>query len=84
MATAADKPQPDPKDVTKLSAEITVRGHVVFGGAFDRTSTSNGGWLERAFGRFIPEGDYRDWAEIEAWARDIARQLKAGEPVLSR
>jgi menaquinone-dependent protoporphyrinogen oxidase len=84
VGDGADKPQPDPKDVTKLLAEITVRGHVVFGGAFDRTSTADGGWLERTVGRFIPEGDHRDWAEIEAWARDIARQLKAGEPVLSR
>jgi len=84
IGDAADKPQPDPKEIAEFRAEITVRGHVVFGGAFDRTSTAHGGWLERTVGRFIPEGDYRDWADIEAWARDVAQQLKASEPVLSR
>jgi len=84
LGDSADRPQPDPKEVTELRSEITVRGHAVFGGAFDRTSTADGGWLERTVGRFIPEGDYRDWAEIEAWARDVEQQLKASEPVLSR
>jgi hypothetical protein len=23
----------------------------------------------------LPEGDFRDWAEIDAWASDIAYQL---------
>jgi menaquinone-dependent protoporphyrinogen oxidase len=83
LGDAVDKPQPDPKEVTKLLADIAVRGHVVFGGAFDRSSTINGGWLERAVGRFIPEGDFRDWADIEIWARGVAQEIEAREPVLS-
>ena len=27
--------------------------------------------------RFIPEGDWRDWPSIEAWARSIALDLKS-------
>jgi len=23
----------------------------------------------------LPEGDFRDWTEIDAWASDIAREL---------
>jgi menaquinone-dependent protoporphyrinogen oxidase len=84
LGDSAKKPQSDPKDVTKVSDSISLRGHVVFGGAFDRSSTDFGGWFERTVGHFIPEGDFRDWAEIEAWAREIARELKAREPVLSR
>ena len=80
VGDAADRPQPDPKDVTKLRTRIKVRNHVVFGGAFDRASTAHAGWLERTVGRFIPEGDFRDWPEIEAWARGIARELTPGTP----
>ncbi|GAP55314.1 hypothetical protein AHiyo6_18790, partial [Arthrobacter sp. Hiyo6] len=36
---------------------------------FPRTS----GILVRAMG--VHFGDYRDWAETEAWARDIAAEL---------
>lgn len=76
VGEGADKPQPEPKEVSAFRRTVTVRDHVVFGGAFDRNTTHNGGWFERTVGRFIPEGDYRDWPEIEAWARDIANELK--------
>jgi len=84
LGDSADKPQPDPNEVEKLRSEITVRGHAVFGGAFDRTSTAYGGWLERTVGRFIPEGDYRDWADIEAWSRNVAQQLKTAALQIGR
>jgi menaquinone-dependent protoporphyrinogen oxidase len=83
IGEAAEKPQPDPKEVGKLRELPTVRSHVVFGGAFDRSSTEFGGLFERTVGRFIPEGDYRDWDEIEAWARSIATELKSSELVPS-
>jgi menaquinone-dependent protoporphyrinogen oxidase len=83
VGPGADKPQPDPKEVAHMSDLPSLRGKVVFGGAFDRSSTDFGGWFEKTVGRFIPEGDYRDWAEIETWARGIARELRASEPVLT-
>lgn len=77
---AVRMPQPDPKELNHFRDYLTPRDHVVFAGAFDRTvADERGGLLERAVNRFIPEGDYRDWPKIEAWARSIAGQL---EPVL--
>jgi menaquinone-dependent protoporphyrinogen oxidase len=53
--------------------------HRVFAGALDR-STLDGSDLsavERFVSRkFIPEGDWRDWAAIDAWADGIARRLR--------
>jgi len=73
---AVHEPQPEPKEISEFRPLIVPRGHVVFGGAFDRTvSDAKGGVLERAFNRFIPEGDYRDWPAIEGWARGIAKEL---------
>jgi len=31
----------------------------------------------------MPEGDFRNWAEIEAWARGIARDLNTNVPDVS-
>lgn len=55
---------------------VRPRGHRLFSGAawpeqFPRSSRI----LIRAMG--VHFGDYRAWAEIEAWARDIAGQLAA-------
>lgn len=77
IGDAVEKPQPDPKEVANYLDRHPARGHVVFGGAFDRSSTTYEGWFERTVGRFIPEGDFRNWTDIEAWARDIAHELKS-------
>jgi menaquinone-dependent protoporphyrinogen oxidase len=80
IGDAAAKPQPDPKEVGQFEELIRQRGHEVFGGAFDRAvADAQGGRLDRAINRFIPEGDYRDWVEIERWAISIAAALR--EPV---
>lgn len=74
---AVAMPQPDPKELDHFRAFLTPRDHIVFAGAFDRTaSNAKGGRLERAVNRLFPEGDYRDWPQIEAWARSIADQLQ--------
>jgi menaquinone-dependent protoporphyrinogen oxidase len=76
IGDAADRPQPDPAEIGQFQRLFAPRGHVVFGGAFDRAAAeTQGGWLEKTFSRFIPEGDFRDWPVIEAWARDVAREL---------
>ena len=74
------QPQPDPAEIAEFRSKIDVRGHVVFAGAFDPTKAdlTRVGWLERQFSkRFLPVGDFRDWAEIEASANVIARELSA-------
>ena len=75
-------PQPDPKEVTRFRQLLEPRDHVVFAGAFDREVVKEeGSWLDRTVGRFIPEGDFRDWPEIERWAVAIAQQLRSAVAV---
>ena len=76
IGDAVDKPQPNPKEIAQFEELVTPRQHVIFGGAFDReVADAKGGRFDRAINRFIPEGDYRDWAEIERWARSVATAL---------
>lgn len=69
-----ETPQPDPKQVTELKAAIRPRDHRMFGGALERHKLS---LPERVIikGVKAPEGDFRDWAEIDAWAETIAHEL---------
>jgi len=76
IGDAADKPQPNPKEIESFDELVHPVSHVIFGGAFDReVADAKGGRFDRAINRFIPEGDYRDWAEIERWARSVAGAL---------
>lgn len=68
----------DPKEIAEVVGAIDPRGIVVFAGALDRhlLDESGLGRAERFVAkRFVPEGDFRDWDKIEAWAGDIARAL---------
>ena len=76
--------QPEPKDIPGIRRRLNVRDHVVFAGAFDRKAAdfSGLGWMERnVASRFLPEGDFRDWDAIAAWAATIASELSLGEVV---
>ena len=69
------------KKVEALEARIRARGHKVFYGAFDPTDGPKAiseGFVRLlpAFKKVLPPGDYRDWDAIEAWAREIAGELK--------
>lgn len=68
----------EPVELSELAPLIHARGHAVFAGAHDR-SLVEGSELTRLekfiARRFVPEGDWRDWSTIEAWARSIASQL---------
>jgi menaquinone-dependent protoporphyrinogen oxidase len=79
----ADKDDPvEPRDVGQLRKLVQPRDHRIFAGAFDRANVDDAGLGPAArfvAARFIPEGDFRDWGEIEAWASGIAREL--GQPV---
>lgn len=70
----------EPKGALEAGRLIHPRDHRVFFGAFDKGNPGIArlGFAERlAVKRFLPEGDFRDWPEIEAWARGIARELAA-------
>jgi len=72
-----DPPAPatEPIDGAELKARIGAREHRVFAGRLDRHELGIG---ERAIAAVVraPDGDYRPWTEIRAWAADIARALK--------
>ncbi len=65
----------DPKEVSMLREVTKPRDHHVFYGALDRSQLSIG---ERAVVGAVkaPDGDFRDWSEIENWSDGIASELK--------
>jgi menaquinone-dependent protoporphyrinogen oxidase len=73
-----------PKEIDELRALVGARDHRVFFGAYAKDQKPVG-LAERfvslmpAAKNALPEGDFRDWPEIEAWAASIAADLK---PVL--
>ncbi len=70
-----------PKDIPGLAATVHARDHRVFFGAYRRQQVPIG-WAERVMSAIpaareaLPDGDFRDWREIEAWAASIARDLQ--------
>ncbi len=67
-------PAEEPVDAAAVTALVGARGHRVFPGEIDRHKL---GLAEKAILVAVraPEGDFRPWPEIEAWAADIAAQL---------
>jgi len=69
-----------PRELPELADLVAARGYRVFFGAYthDRKPI---GLAERfmtlmpASRDALPEGDFRDWPEIDAWAREIAAAL---------
>lgn len=72
-----------PKEIPDLVAAVNARGHEVFFGAYDAAAKPIG-IAERAMKLMpaareaLPTGDFRDWPDIEAWARSIAADLRSG------
>jgi menaquinone-dependent protoporphyrinogen oxidase len=72
------KPEEDPVDVAEIVAVTRAREHRMFAGKLDKRQL---GFGERAIvvALRVPEGDFRDWAEIKGWASQIAESLGSGE-----
>ncbi len=71
-----------PKEIGELRESIKPRDHRVFFGGLDGTRlTGTIGFAYRMAQRSqearesMPEGDFRDWKEIEAWANRIADEV---------
>jgi len=72
-----DPPRPfgAPPEVVAILEPLNVREHHIFSGEVDRGELGLGEkLLTRATG--LAEGDYRQWAEIGAWAAGIAETLR--------
>lgn len=69
------KPVGEPAGVAPIVAATKARAHHVFAGKLDKDEL---GFAERTVSRIIhaPEGDFRDWEAIRAWAREIADALR--------
>ena len=71
----------EPKDIVELRDAIRPRGHQVFFGALNPKKL---GFLHRLMfnlpanrdRKLFPDGDFRDWNAIDAWAGKIAEELK--------
>jgi menaquinone-dependent protoporphyrinogen oxidase len=70
------KPEEDPVDVAAIVAATGAREHQVFAGRIDRRRLS---FPERAItvALRVPDGDFRDWTAIRAWATTIAQALSS-------
>jgi len=68
----------EPKEMAEFEGAIGPNGHRVFFGALDPGKL---GFAERAIRKLpaartmLPEGDFRDRSEIDAWANGIAHDL---------
>ncbi len=70
------KPTTDPVDITRLRAATHAIDHQLFPGKIDRYQL---GMAERAILAVVrvPDGDFRPWEAVQAWASSIAATLQA-------
>ena len=71
----------EPKEIAEFRETIHPRDHRVFFGALDRTKLGlTHGLVMKLFANCgdasLPEGDFRDWNDVEGWAKEIAQTLK--------
>jgi menaquinone-dependent protoporphyrinogen oxidase len=69
-------PTEEPADGLRLVRQLGAREHRVFPG---RLNSEDLGWVERTITGMLkaPNGDFRDWHAIRAWADEIALALHA-------
>lgn len=67
-----------PKQIDEFLDVLAPRGHRVFSGALDAARLRGRDRMVRALpaGKsLLPDGDFRDWADIDDWAMEIALEL---------
>ncbi|MEU7612519.1 flavodoxin domain-containing protein [Micromonospora sp. NPDC049204] len=69
------KPTEAPAEVSDIATSVNAREHRVFAGRLDRHRL---GIAEKAMviALRVPDGDFRDWSEIDTWAGQIASELR--------
>jgi menaquinone-dependent protoporphyrinogen oxidase len=76
VGPAADVAATDSFDAAELVEETGAREHHLFGGKLDKSEL---GLAERTVvgALRVPEGDYREWYAVTAWATAVARALES-------
>jgi menaquinone-dependent protoporphyrinogen oxidase len=71
------KPEEDPVDIADIVQATKARGHRVFAGKLVKKQLR---FPDRAITAAlrVPEGDFRDWEEVKAWAVEIADAQRPG------
>ena len=74
LGTEVQDAEQQPKEMAEFQQAIRPREQRVFFGALDHQRQS---FAERMVVKAVraPEGDFRDWEAIDAWAANIARNL---------
>jgi menaquinone-dependent protoporphyrinogen oxidase len=72
----------DPVDLPEVAEQTKARGHRVFAGKLEKRGLSRAQRLSLSLVRGL-EGDFRNWAEIEQWAAEIAVALIGGDTALA-
>jgi menaquinone-dependent protoporphyrinogen oxidase len=74
LGETVEDEEEQPRQLAELRGSVGPRGHEMFFGALDRAQLSFG---ERMIAKAVkaPEGDFRDWDAIAAWADAIADEL---------
>ena len=72
------KPEEDPADIAETVDLTHAREHRLFAGRVDRSVLGLGEKVILTAER-VPDGDFRSWDEVRAWARGIAAAL-TGKP----
>ena len=74
LGTEVQDAEQQPKEMAEFQQAIKPREQRIFFGALDPSRLS---FAERVMVKAVraPEGDFRDWQAIDAWAASIARDL---------
>jgi len=77
LGTEVNDDEEQPRQLAKLTETLRPRAHRMFFGALDRSKL---GFGERMMVKAVkaPDGDFRDWNAISAWADEIGRELAEG------
>jgi menaquinone-dependent protoporphyrinogen oxidase len=75
LGTEVKDAEPQPKEIAEFRETIGPRDQRIFFGALEHSRLS---FAERMMVKAVraPEGDFRDWQVIEAWAASIAQDLR--------
>ena len=75
LGTEVKDAEPQPKEIGEFRETIGPRDQRIFFGALEHSRLS---FAERIMVKAVraPEGDFRDWQAIEAWAASVARDLR--------